>query len=93
MYAVIEYYNYPKDSCLTILHLFNDMEKAIEKAKFHAEMQSKEDSLQVTDVIENIYVDLTDCIEYFTTGNGHCRNIYAVLVLPDIEDSDKNQNA
>jgi predicted nucleic acid-binding protein len=92
MYAVVEYNNYTKDLCLSILHVYNNLEKAIHKAKLYAEKQSEEDCLEITDNIDKNYLDLTDCIEYFTTGTGWGRNIYAVLVLPSIEDNNKNQD-
>jgi hypothetical protein len=87
MYAVIEYYNYRKDMTFNILHVFNNQQLAIDKAKQYAELQSEEESLSITDDISNNWLYLHDCIEYFSTGNGYGRNVYAVLVLPNIEEN------
>ena len=85
MFAVVEYFNYRTDMVFSILHVYNNCQIAIEKARYYAELQSEEDRLPITDEITNDCLNLYDCIEYFSTGNGYGRNVYAVISLPNIE--------
>jgi hypothetical protein len=87
MFAVVEYYNYHTDMLFSVLHIYNNYQTALEKAIHYAQLQSEEEGLPITDEIQRDCLTLNDCIEYFSTGNGYGRNVYAVIALPNIEDN------
>ena len=83
MYAVLEYLNYHKDMSLHILHVVPTFQQADKMARKYAKREYGHD---YTDRIIHDYLTLDQAKSQYTIGRGQQSKVYAVVVLPPIQE-------
>ncbi len=84
LYDVVKYFNYRKDVSFEILKIFYDLNKSQDYAFECAERNAFRYNENVVDRVGERSVDLdNDVIVLYTNGNGYCRDVFAVVEIPD----------
>jgi hypothetical protein len=84
MYAVVRYYNYRKNQDFKILHIYRDIEKATYKT--HQYAIKEYDASEVVNRVDEQHLYVEDVVVEYTAGSGYDSYVFAVIILPDIEE-------
>ena len=82
MYGIVKYQNSPTDNFFTILHVIDNYQVADNLAFSYAEELYND---KVSFGVKHNFIDI-DCIKVqYTSGTGHCKIVFAVVSLPEVE--------